>query len=363
VNIPLAWRKLDVTLFLMVLGLAACGVLLVYSASHHSAALSHLAMKQAGWVMLGLVAITFFYIIDYQALLNLAYPLLCFVLVLLVFVLVFGRSSRGAQRWFDLGALHFQPSEMAKLVVILALARYLMDHERDIKRFTGMLPAMVLAFVPMFLILRQPDLGSALVMLPILFVMLFVAGARLRHLVLIIGALLAATPLVWMFLKDYQRRRWLTFLDPERDTLGVGYNVIQSQIAIGSGGLLGKGFLQGSQSQLNFIPMHHTDFIFAVLGEEWGLAGCAAVLGFYLLFILHCVKVATQAKDLSGTLLCSGIIALLSTHIVINVGMTVGLLPVTGITLPFLSYGGSSVLLNMICVGILLNVRRESLGY
>jgi rod shape determining protein RodA len=362
-NIPLAWRKLDLGLFFMVLTLAVCGVVLVYSASHHSVALSHLAMKQTGWVLLGLVALSFFYIIDYQALLNLAYPLLGFVLALLFFVLIFGHSSRGAQRWFDVGFLHFQPSEMAKLVVILALTRYLIDHERDIKRLTGVLPALGLAFIPIFLILRQPDLGSAIVILPILFIMLFVAGVRLRHLSLVLAAMAAATPLVWHLLKDYQRRRWLTFLDPERDTLGVGYNIIQSKIAIGSGGLLGKGFLQGTQSQLNFIPMHHTDFIFAVLGEEWGLLGCAFILALYLVFILQCVKVATQAKDLSGTLLCAGIIALLSTHIVINVGMTLGLLPVTGITLPFLSYGGSSILLNMVCLGILLNVRRESLGY
>jgi rod shape determining protein RodA len=289
-----------------------------------------------------------------------AYPLYALLLVLLVLVLLIGSQSRGSSRWFDLGFLHFQPSELAKLVVILALVRWLADHGRSAHRFRGIWVPLALAFVPMALIIRQPDLGSAMTLLPVAFVMLYVAGARLWHLLVVLILGLASTPLAWLMLKDYQRRRLLTFLDPEADTLGAGYNLIQSKIAIGSGGIAGRGFLQGPQSQLKFIPMHHNDFIFSVLGEEWGLLGVTLVLGLYLFFFLRAFSIASQARDQQGSLLASGITTLVATQVVINIGMTTGMLPVTGITLPLLSYGGSSVLLIMICAGILLNVRRDS---
>ncbi len=362
-KIPLAWKKLDFTLFGLTMVLAVMGVVLVYSAAYHRGAFPLLAFKQLGWVLVGLVALSFFYIIDYQALLNAAYPLYWLMGGLLLVVLAFGHSSRGSQRWINLGLFHFQPSEMAKLVVILSLCRWIIDHPREIRGFLGLVPIFLVALLPMILIIRQPDLGTALVILPIAFTLMFVGGARAWHLLVVLAGMALSAPLAWHFLKDYQRRRLLTFLNPQSDALGAGYNLIQSKIAIGSGGLWGAGFLKGTQSQLNFIPMHHTDFIFSVLGEEWGLAGCSLVLLLYLLLLLQCVKIAIQAKDLPGTLLSSGIIALLAAHIVINVGMTVGLLPVTGLTLPLLSYGGSSILLNMICIGILLNVRRESAGY
>jgi rod shape determining protein RodA len=308
--------------------------------------------------LLGLAAMWFFYTIDYKGLVQMAYPLYALLLVLLVLVLLIGSQSRGSSRWFDLGFLHFQPSELAKLVVILALVRWLADHGRSAHRFRGIW--VPLAFVPMALIIRQPDLGSAMTLLPVAFVMLYVAGARLWHLLVVLILGLASTPLAWLMLKDYQRRRLLTFLDPEADTLGAGYNLIQSKIAIGSGGIAGRGFLQGPQSQLKFIPMHHNDFIFSVLGEEWGLLGVTLVLGLYLFFFLRAFSIASQARDQQGSLLASGITTLVATQVVINIGMTTGMLPVTGITLPLLSYGGSSVLLIMICAGILLNVRRDS---
>jgi len=359
-RIPLAWRKVDLTLVSLVLALLAIGLVLVYSAVHHSPSLGHLVWKQCGLGLLGLAAMWFFYTIDYKGLLQLAYPLYGALLLLLVLVLAVGSQSRGSSRWFDLGLVHFQPSEMAKLVVILTLARWLTDHARDASKLSGMVVPLGLALVPMALIIRQPDLGSAMTLAPVAFVMLWVAGARLWHLLTVIFLSLASTPLAWLMLKDYQRRRLLTFLDPEADTLGAGYNLIQSKIAIGSGGLAGRGFLQGPQSQLKFIPMHHNDFIFSVLGEEWGLLGVTLVLGLYLFFFLRAFSIASQARDQQGSLLASGITTLVATQVVINIGMTTGMLPVTGITLPLLSYGGSSVLLIMICAGILLNVRRDS---
>jgi rod shape determining protein RodA len=359
-KLPLAWRRLDLVLFGLVVALAVCGLVLVYSAVNQNPSLGHLVLKQAGWVGLGLLALSFFYIIDYQGLVNLAYPLYAVLLALLVLVLAIGITSRGSSRWFDLGVFHLQPSEFGKLVVILALAKWLSENARALVTLRGLAVPLGLAAVPMALIVRQPDLGSAMVLLPVVLVMLYAAGARLWHLAALFISMLATTPLVWFLLKDYQRRRLLTFLDPEADTLGAGYNLIQSKIAIGSGGWFGRGFMQGSQSQLRFIPMHHNDFIFSVLGEEWGLAGASLVLALYLLLVLQALKIAGSARDRAGSLLCVGIATLLATQVVINVGMTTGVLPVTGIPLPLLSYGGSSVISVMVCAGILLNVRRES---
>jgi rod shape determining protein RodA len=363
-RIPTSWRRFDFTLFSIVLVLAFCSLVLVYSASHHSAALAHLVWKQLLWLSLGFLAMSTFYVVDYQSLIHSAYLSLMVMFVLLVLLLLLGKTRSGSARWFHLGLFSFQPSELAKLVLILAVTRYVSENNREIRTFWGIFPPLLISGAMMLLILRQPDLGTAAVLLPITFAILYVAGARAWHLLGLITLAAASTPLVWNFvLKDYQKRRWLSFIAPENDALGSGYNAIQSGIAIGSGGITGKGFLQGTQSQLNFVPMHHTDFIFSVLAEEWGLIGCLFVLLLYLTFLLQAAKIAVNARDLRGTLLCAGIVAMLTTQIVFNVGMTSGMLPVTGITLPLLSYGGSSILTIMICVGILLNIRRESSGY
>jgi rod shape determining protein RodA len=363
-RLPTSWRRFDFALFSTVIALACCSLVLVYSASHQSAVLAHLVWKQLLWLGVGLLAMSFFYILDYQSLIHSAYLFLGVILLLLVLLLLLGKSRGGSARWFHLGFFYFQPSELAKLVLILAVTRYVSENNREIRSFWGILPALGIAFLMMVLILRQPDLGTAAVFLPICFAILYVAGARAWHLLGLIFLGAASMPVLWNFvLKDYQKRRWLSFIAPENDALGSGYNAIQSGIAIGSGGVTGKGFLQGTQSQLNFVPMHHSDFIFSVLAEEWGLLGCVVVLLLYLTLLLQAVKIAVNARDLRGTLLCTGIVAMLTTQIVFNVGMTSGMLPVTGITLPLLSYGGSSILTIMICVGILLNIRRESSGF
>ncbi|MES2201854.1 MAG: rod shape-determining protein RodA [candidate division FCPU426 bacterium] len=358
-----SWRRFDLALFGTAMLLAVVGLVLVYSASHHSNALGHLVWKQLLWLAMGTLMLSFFFIVDYQSLVHGAYLFYGAVLLLLVLLVLFGRQSTGGSaRWFNLGLFYVQPSELAKLALILAMTRWVSEHDREIKTFWGLLPPLGLMGLMMGLILKQPDLGTALVLFPVAFVILLVAGARLWHLGLILFMGLASTPLLWHFLKDYQRRRWISFIQPESDALGAGYNAIQSGIAIGSGGFFGKGFLQGTQSQLNFVPMHHTDFIFSVLAEEWGWLGCAVVLGLYLALLLQAVKISVSSKDLRGTLLGSGVVAMLTTQVIFNVGMTSGVLPVTGITLPLLSYGGSSVVTVMICLGILLNIRRESSG-
>jgi rod shape determining protein RodA len=362
-RLPSAWRRFDFTLFSSALSLALCGLVLVYSASHHSGALAHLVWKQCAWLGIGLLAMFFFYVVDYLSLIHAAYAVYWAIIFLLVLLLAFGRVQGGSARWFHLGLFYVQPSELAKLALILAVTRYVSDHSRGLRHFSGILMPLAMAGLMMVLILRQPDLGTATVLLPVTFAVLFVAGARAWQLGGLIALGAASLPLVWNFvLKDYQKRRWLSFIAPENDALGSGYNSIQSGIAIGSGGFFGKGFLQGTQSQLNFVPMHHTDFIFSVLAEEWGLFGCFVVLLLYLILLLQAVKIAVNSRDLRGTLFCSGIVAMLTTQVLFNIGMTSGVLPVTGITLPLLSYGGSSILTIMTCLGILLNIRRESLG-
>jgi rod shape determining protein RodA len=282
-RIPSAWYKFDLVLFGLLILLCLTGLTLIYSASHYQSGLAGLVFKQAMSMGIGLLILSFFYIIDYQGLVKTAYPLFGLIIIILLMLIFFGIESGGSQRWFDLGFFHLQPSEFAKLILIFVITRYALDHDRELKTFKGILTPLLLTAVLMAVILKQPDLGTALVLFPITFVILFVAGAKLWHLLSVSAVMLASTPLVWNFLlKDYQRRRWLSFIDPESDLLGAGYNAIQSKIAIGSGGFWGKGFLQGTQSQLNFVPMHHTDFVFSVLAEEWGFLGCLIVMGLYV---------------------------------------------------------------------------------
>jgi rod shape determining protein RodA len=210
--------------------------------------------------------------------------------------------------------------------------------------------------VPLILILKQPDLGSAPLLVPVSFILMYVGGIQFKWLAWMVTMGAASCPLIWHFLKDYQRERLEVFVNPQDDPLGAGYNIIQSVIAIGSGGISGKGYMQGTQTQLSFIPEHHTDFIFSVVGEEWGFVGCAVVLGLYYLLIQKTFDIARKARDREGSLLALGIASMFAVQIVINVGMTVGLLPVTGLTLPFISYGGSSLVFSYAAVGMLLNI-------
>ena len=290
-------------------------------------------------------------------------PFYVFNLILLILVMLVGQTALGAQRWIALGPISIQPSEFSKLIMIIALAAMLEKRGGKINTITDLAPVAAYVGVPFLLVLKQPDLGTSLVFLAIFFGMVFVAGVRLRLLLGIFGAGLAAMPVLWHFLKDYQKMRIMVFMDPNVDPLGAGYHIIQSKIAIGSGMLFGKGLFGGTQSQLNFLPENHTDFIFSVVGEELGFVGCAILLLLYLVVLWRGIRIAQDASDMFGRLLAVGITSMIAFHVLINVGMTMGIMPVTGIPLPLMSYGVSSLTTNIMAIAILLNIqlRRQKL--
>ncbi|WP_347488070.1 rod shape-determining protein RodA [Desulfoscipio sp. XC116] len=286
-------------------------------------------------------------------------------LLLLGLVLALGHTAMGAQRWIDIGPFAFQPSEPAKIIIIITLADFLARREEQLRTIKELLPGFIFVGVPLLLILMQPDLGTSLVFIAILFGMLFIASSKPLMVSGIFGAGLAGVVgLVWSHLKfgtwiplhEYQLKRLIIFLDPWSDIQGAGYHVIQSQIAIGSSGFWGKGLLRGTQSFLEFLPIRHTDFIFSVLAEETGFLGAALLLVLFGVFLYRGVRIAAEAKDMFGTLMAVGIVSMITFQILVNVGMAVAIMPVTGLPLPLFSYGGTSIVTNMIAIGVLLNI-------
>ena len=278
-------------------------------------------------------------------------------IILLIGVLLFGKYVGGAKRWLILGPVSFQPSELTKIAVIIVLARYY-SKVTDPMGLTlrELLTPCMLTMIPFLLIVKQPDLGTAMVVVLIAASMTVFVKIERRSLLYIIAACTLTVPMVWFLLRGYQKKRILTFLNPERDPLGAGYHIIQSKIAIGSGMLTGKGFLKGTQNALSFLPEQHTDFIFSVVAEEWGLVGSVILLLVLLMLIIWALNVAYRCRDPFGTILSVGITAMLFWQVFINVGMAMGLMPVVGVPLPFISYGGSSIVSTMICIGLLMNV-------
>ncbi|HXG05579.1 MAG TPA: rod shape-determining protein RodA [Candidatus Binatia bacterium] len=315
------------------------------------------APRQLVWAAVGLLAMVVVASVDYRRLVRAAPLLYGLGLAGLVAVLVAGRTVSGARRWLAVGPLTVQPSELFKLAFLLMVVWLL------VARWAQPLTAGVLAClapivgVPFVLIIRQPDLGTALLLVPLTLALLVGAGVPWRRLAVLPALGVAAAPVAWLALKEYQRERILVFLDPVRDPLGSAYNVIQAKIAIGSGQLLGKGVAGATQSRLAFLPERHTDFIFAVFAEMWGFVGCLVLLAGYALLLLRGFDIAASARDPVGRLVALGATSLLAAQILINVGMVVGLLPVVGIPLPFMSYGGSSMLVSMMALGLLLSVR------
>jgi rod shape determining protein RodA len=318
---------------------------------------SALAWRQISWVGIGLVALLVVTSLDYRSLVRVAPVLYVGGLALLLAVLVLGRSVSGARRWIHLGPLTFQPSELFKLVFILTLAWVLTFRRDEILSRGVLLGTLVLAGVPFLLVVRQPDLGTALVLLPVLTAVLVGMGLRLRVLGALAVAGVAALPLFWLALKQYQRDRLLVYLDPFRDPLGTAYNVIQAKIAIGSGQLWGKGVAGATQSRLAFLPERHTDFIFAVFAEMWGFIGCLVLIAAYGLLVLRGFEIAAGTRDPRGRVLALGVTAALAAQTLINLGMVTGLLPVVGIPLPLMSYGGSSMVASLMGLGLLLSIR------
>jgi rod shape determining protein RodA len=285
--------------------------------------------------------------------------------LLLAAVLVVGRSSLGAQRWIGLGPLgQFQPSEIAKLVIVITLAKHLTDRAGPYRSAWELLPFLGHVALPMLLIFKQPDLGTAMVYGAIFVGMLYAAGARQRDLATLGGAGVLLIPILWRFLKEYQRRRLLAFVHPNLDPLGAGYGIIQSKIAVGSGLAWGKGLFLGTQGVLRFVPEHHTDFIFSVIGEEVGFVGAMVLLGLFLLWVFRGLRIAAVARDRFGALAAVGVVSMVAFHVFVNVGMTVGIMPITGIPLPFISYGGSALMTMLWATALLLNIgmRHQRVG-
>lgn len=346
------------TYVLLVLLIAVIGIANMYSAtSSWTTAVQPVYVKQFYWLGLGLVIIILVCLLDYRHLEYLSFPLYGGNLLLLILVLAIGKTSMGATRWISLAGFNVQPSEIMKIVIIIALARFFSEkaHLRGFNLKELIAPGLLLA-VPALLIMKQPDLGTALLILCIGGTMALFAGVQ-RNAVVFLGLTgLAAAGGGWFLLHNYQKQRIMTFLSPERDPLGAGYHIIQSKIAVGSGGIDGLGFMKGTQSQLSFLPERHTDFAFSVFAEEWGLIGCLLLLSLYCLIVIWGLHIALRSNDSFGMYLAIGVSAMLFWHIVVNLGMVIGLLPVVGVPLPLFSYGGTSMVTTMTGIGLLMNV-------
>jgi rod shape determining protein RodA len=349
--------SLDFNFLGTALVISAIGCLLIYSATYFGDPSLGIFRKQLLWVGIGLALMAIFTMVDYHVFFDVAPILYGIGLVLLVYLLVLGKTTAHVKSWIHIGGFQFQPSEFMKIFTALMLARFFDSNDRAYLNFRSFLMAMGIIGLPVGLIIVQPDFGTAATFAPLFGVAMFFGGIRWRIWVAMILIAVIALPLGWFFfLKPYQKERVMIFLNPERDPLGSGYQVTQAKIAIGSGGIHGKGFKQGTQAKLEFLPARHTDFIFAVLGEEWGFIGIGIVLSLYLFLILQALTFAKHARDRGGTFLVICLISFFVFHILINVSMQIGVLPTTGIPLPMISYGGSSTMMFFIAIGLILNV-------
>jgi rod shape determining protein RodA len=346
----------DWKVLLLILAIAAIGILNIYSASaSYKIATIPYALKQFYWIVAGLCLSLMVCSVDYHILEDISYWFYGILITLLLLVLVAGKTTMGATRWIHLGFFNVQPSEPMKIVIIMTFARYFATYpsQQALNLRQIALPLFLLS-MPALLIMKQPDLGTAIMVAGSI---TLAVGIRWTTVAALVGSAIPLCYGAWhLFLRDYQKNRILNFLNPERDPLKSGYHLIQSKIAVGSGGVMGKGFLKGTQSQLRFLPEQHTDFAFSVFAEEWGFLGCLLVMLCYLSLVLWGLHVASRCNDRFGCLLAVGVTAMLFWHIIINMGMVIGLFPVVGVPLPFFSYGGTSMVTSMIGAGILLNI-------
>jgi len=354
-------------IFSLTLFISFLGVITIYSTRYPSTSINEipLYLRQIIWIILGLVFLLFIYRWNAVRLWDIAYIIYVVTLVLLILVDILGHIRLGAQRWLKILWFNFQPSELAKLASIIILSRYFSHYSL---RFSGrsklnfkrgiIIPFLWVA--PMiFLILQQPDLGTALMIFFIYLSIVYFAGVKRKYIVILLIILVFLSPLLWHFLKDYQKERLLVFLNPDKDPLGAGYTVTQSKIAIGSGRFLGKGWLSGTQGQLRFLPEAHTDFIFSSFSEEWGFLGSLLLLILYYLLIFYSLKIALATNEYFERLLAWGIVSMFFIQIFINLSMTLGMAPVVGLPLIFFSYGGSSIVVSFLSLGILMNINKK----
>ncbi|MGA8743934.1 MAG: rod shape-determining protein RodA [Terracidiphilus sp.] len=355
----MSFRDFDWTLFGFVALLCTISVLEIYSATLHTKYVGF-HTKQIYWVLGGVIAMFLFSLIDYHKLIDWVPWAYGVCLVALVAVKVIGVKVLGAKRWIKIGPMHFQPSEWVKLILILAVARYFANLGGKNLTWKEIFKAFALVGVPMLLVLAQPDMGTALTYTPVLIAGLFLGGINLKQAMILITAGLVLVVGVWnsgKVLKPYQKARLTGFINPDNDPKGAGYQVLQAKIAVGAGGIWGKGAEKGTQTQGAFIPIPHADFIFAAFSEEHGFVGAVFVLLLYFLILMRLIQNAQTAADLPGSLIIMGIVAVLAFQIAVNVGMVIGFMPVTGIPLPLMSYGGSSVLFTFLALGVVMNVR------
>ncbi len=354
----ISFHDFDWLLLSLVLLLSVISIFEIYSATLHTKFVGF-HTKQIFWVVGGLVAMFILSFVDYHRLIDIVHWIYAFCLLSLVAVLLVGQRVMGGRRWIRFpGGIHFQPSEWVKLVLIVAIARYFSNLAGKDLTWGDIAKAGLMVGIPMLLVLKQPDLGTSLTYIPVLLIGLFLGGLRWKQaLILLVGAAVLIVPVWAKVLKPYQKQRLTSFLNPDTDPRGSGYQLKQSLIAVGDGGLLGRGATKGTQTQGDFLPIPYTDFIFAAFAEEHGFVGAVFVLLIYFLILMRLIQNAQTAADLPGTFLIMGVVAVLIFQIAVNVGMVIGLMPVTGIPLPLMSYGGSSVLFTFLALGMVMNVR------
>lgn len=358
-------ENFDWWILIIAVALSVTGVITIYSATRPVLDLAQQSfyVKQFYWIGLSLIFFFIFISIDYKWFIKFAYFIFGFGVVLLIIVLVAGRTGMGAQRWINLGFVSFQPSEFFKLFFIIAVSRYLSYRDQPLKiDFIELFKMFVLFLVvPSILILKQPDLGTTLMVFFIFGAMIMTAGLRKKLVLIMLMISIISVPIagkyIWGGLKDYQKNRIIAFIDPQADPQGIGYHITQSKVSIGSGGFLGKGYMEGTQGPYRFLPENHTDFIFSIFAEEWGFLGSLLLFLMYFFIIWRGFDTAKMARDREGCLLSLGVTFMFSFHFFINVGMTLGILPVVGVPLPLMSYGGTALLSNFLALSIIENVR------
>jgi len=357
-------KHIDYSLLLAVIFLCLMSLLIIYSTTHMKTmdeTSLFFTQRQLIFIITGLLLCILIAMIDYHEIEKFATFLYILVILLLIYVVLFGRISGGSRRWIEIAEFDFQPAEFAKIALIFFLANFLTKQQERLSYSVYFLLPFVFTGVLVLLIFLQPDLGTSLVFLVILLSMIFIAGIRWKYILIMFFIALASFPIMWTLLKEYQKDRLILFLNPELDPFGAGYNIIQSKVAIGSGGLFGQGLFSGIQSQLKFLPAQHTDFVFSVIGEEMGFIGALLLFGLFAFILWKGIKIARDAPDLFGTFLAAGVVAFYFFHVLINIGMTMGLFPATGLPLPFVSYGGTFMISNFIGIGILLSIHIRSL--
>ncbi len=352
--------KIDPLLIFSGISLTIFGLLAIYSCTLGDPSLFPVFKKQIMWSVLGVILALVALFIDTKYLYKYSYLIYIVGAIILLVVLFHGKHVYGAKRWLNIGPFVVQPSEFAKLANIILLARILSDTRfSERQEILQIIKSFIVSGIYTYLIFKEPDLGTSLVFIISLFAIIFASGVRWRYIFFMIVLSILSAPLLWFSLKEYQKFRILVFLNPELDPLKSGYNVIQSKIAIGSGGLWGNGLFHGTQSKLQFIPKQHTDFIFSVIGEELGFIGALILLGLFAILIYRALKIAYLSDDKFDFLLIIGIVSMITFHMFVNIGMTTGSLPATGLPLPFISSGGSFMLTNWLSIGILLNIRSK----